>query len=122
MNHRQRIWAKSDGKCWYCGCELSEKGWHVDHIEPMRRNWWENTSLHPERDTEENEVPACASCNVQKGSLSVEAFRQKIVGYINSLNEYHTQYAVAKRYGLIRETQLPVRFWFETREETMDSE
>jgi 5-methylcytosine-specific restriction endonuclease McrA len=119
MNKRQAIWNKSGGKCWYCGCDLPDKGWHADHIEPIRRNWWEDRtgvvpSLHPERDTEENKVPTCASCNIQKGSLSVEQFRQKIEGFINSLNEYHTQYAVAKRYGLVTETDATVVFWFET--------
>lgn len=110
---RQAIWDKSGGKCWYCGCELPEKGWHADHFEPIRRNWWEGTSIHPERDTEENKVPACASCNVQKGPLNLEQFRDKIAGFINSLNSYHTQYDVAKRYGLIKETSQPVIFWFE---------
>src|SRR5690606_40370722 len=56
--------------------------------------------LHPDRDNAKNKVPACGSCNVQKGSLPLESFRRKIEGFINSLNLYHTQYAVAKRYGL----------------------
>lgn len=110
---RLAIWNKSGGKCWFCGCDLPEKGWHSDHFEPIRRNWWEDTCLHPERDNEKNKVPTCASCNIQKGSLSVEQFRQKIIGFTDSLNQYHTQYIVAKRYGLIEELDQPVRFWFE---------
>lgn len=110
---RQQIWDKTGGKCWYCGSDLPEKGWHADHVEPIRRNWWENTCLNPENENEDNKVPTCASCNIQKGPLSVEQFRGKIAGFINSLNLYHTQYAVAKRYGLITETVRPVEFWFE---------
>lgn len=34
---RQKIFEKFGGKCAYCGCDL-EKGWHVDHIEPIRRH------------------------------------------------------------------------------------
>ena len=49
--------------------------------------------------------------------MSVEAFRYKIEHFIVSLNRDHTQYTVAKRYGLITETQQPVRFWFEGRAE-----
>ncbi|MEK0313726.1 HNH endonuclease [Cohnella sp. 56] len=113
---RRAIWDKSGGKCWYCGCELPERGWHADHFEPIRRNWWTDTCLNPHNEREDNKVPACASCNVQKGPLSLEQFRDKIAGFINSLNQYHTQYDVAKRYGLIQETQSPVTFWFETRE------
>jgi 5-methylcytosine-specific restriction endonuclease McrA len=110
---RQQIWDKTGGKCWYCGSDLPEKGWHADHVEPIRRNWWEDTCLNPENENEDNKVPTCASCNIQKGPLSVEQFREKISGFINSLNLYHTQYAVAKRYGLITETVQPVVFWFE---------
>lgn len=110
---RREIWNKSGGKCWYCGCDLPVKGWHADHFKPIRRNWWENTCLNPENENEENKVPTCPSCNIQKGSLNVEQFRAKIAGFINSLNQYHTQYAVAKRYGLIQETNKQVEFWFE---------
>lgn len=111
---RQKIWDKSGGLCWYCGNALPEKGWHADHFKPIRRNWTDGTCMHPDRDKEENKVPTCASCNVQKGSLTLEHFRDKITGFINSLNLYHTQYMVAKRYGLITETQQSVKFWFET--------
>ena len=118
QSKRQQIWNKSGGKCWYCGCGLPEKGWHVDHLEPIRRNCWEDgkgvvSSLHPERDIEENKVPCCASCNIQKGSLPLEQFRDKIAHFVYSLNHYHTQYAVAKRYGLVQDTEIPVVFWFE---------
>lgn len=110
---RQKIWDKSNGRCWYCGCHLPEKGWHADHLEPIRRNWWTNTSVNPDNENEDNKVPACASCNIQKGSLTVEQFRGKVAAFIYSLNHHHTQYAVAKRYGLIKETDIEVKFWFE---------
>ena len=114
MNQKRReIWNKSSGKCWYCGCDLPEKGWHADHFKPIRRNWWENSCLNPENENVKNKVPTCASCNIQKGSLSVEQFREKIEGFVNSLNQYHTQYSVAKRYGLVQEVKGTVRFWFE---------
>jgi len=28
---------KFGGRCAYCGCELPEKGWHADHLEPVMR-------------------------------------------------------------------------------------
>lgn len=92
---------------------MPDKGWHADHFNPIRRNWWEDTCLNPENDNENNKVPSCASCNIQKGSLDIEQYREKIRGFIRSLNEYHTQYAVAKRYGLIEETNIEIKFWFE---------
>lgn len=112
---RKAIWDKSNGHCWYCGCELGEKGWHADHFEPIKRKWWlsENACEHPERDTEENKVPACASCNMMKSSMPLESFRNVIEGFIKSLNRDSTQYKFAKKYGLIKETEASVTFWFE---------
>lgn len=122
---RQMIFEKFGGRCAYCGCEL-KKGWHIDHKEPIQRRWKyvqvesslykkriEDGCDNPERDNVENCIPACASCNIQKSSLSVEAFREKISNFINSLNSYHNQYKFAKRYGLVEETNKPVVFYFE---------
>lgn len=110
---RQKIWDKSGGLCWYCGSSLPEKGWHADHFEPIRRNWWTDTCIHPENDIEENKVPSCAACNILKGSSTLEQFRESIANFVNSLNLYHNQYKFAKKFGLIAETQTPVKFWFE---------
>ena len=121
---RQAIFDKSNGVCWYCGCELV-KGWHIDHLEPIVRrdhSWMSKESRellgasgcdHPERDIEENKVPSCASCNIMKSRLSVEGFRECISNFINSLNSYTNQYKFAKKYGLVTETSKPVVFWFE---------
>jgi hypothetical protein len=116
---RQAIYDKSNGHCWYCGCELV-KGWHADHFIPVRRNDKYSQERfgcpemeNPEHDTEENKVPACASCNIMKSSLSVEHFRSCIAQFVESLNLYTNQYKFAKRYGLIQETSKPVVFWFE---------
>jgi 5-methylcytosine-specific restriction endonuclease McrA len=113
---RQKIWNKSGGLCWYCGCQLPEKGWHADHFHPIRRNWWagaEEKCVNPQHDTEENKVPACPSCNILKGSDTLEGFRRTIKHFVHTLNNYHNQYKFAKKYGLVKETDLPVVFWFE---------
>jgi len=34
---RIEVFNKYNGHCAYCGCDL-QKGWHVDEIEPVRRN------------------------------------------------------------------------------------
>lgn len=65
----------------------------------------------------DNLYPACISCNINKHSLSVEVFRENIQGFIKSLNRDSTQYKVAKRYGLIEETNIPVKFYFEEYQE-----
>ncbi len=122
---RQKIFDKYDGRCAYCGCELV-KGWHVDEIEPVRRNHvWDADKrvykphptmpmTHPERMCIENQNPACASCNINKHSDSLEQFRKMITHFITTLNRDNTQYKIAKRYGLVQETNIEVKFYFET--------
>lgn len=123
---REIIFNKYGGKCAYCGVEL-EKGWHVDEIEPVRRNYkWnkekrtyetdkDNPFCHPERMHIGNQNPACASCNINKHNLSLEEFRNLIQGFMKHLNEVSTQYKLAKRYGLVTETNIKVIFYFETK-------
>ena len=122
---RQTIFDKYGGRCAYCGCELA-KGWHVDEVEPIRRNhvWnhekkkWEinkeHPCVHPERLHIDNQNPACPSCNINKHSESLEHFRKNIAAYMKHLNEISTQYKIAKRYGLVQETGIEVKFYFET--------
>lgn len=119
---RELVFNKFGGKCAYCGCGLG-KGWHVDELEPCRRihKWdsvnrrWQYVGMaHPERVHIDNQNPSCPSCNINKHSMSLEEFRESISKYINSLNQYSTQYKIAKRYGLVQETAKPVVFYFET--------
>jgi len=122
---REIIFNKFGGRCAYCGDPL-QKGWHVDEIEPVRRNHvWNhdkrrneidknNPMMHPERLHIDNQNPSCASCNINKHSESLEDFRKAIKGYMVHLNERNTQFKIAKRYGLVIEIDKPVVFYFET--------
>ena len=132
MTKRDIIYNKFNGHCAYCGCEL-HKGWHVDEMIPVQRGkeyikdkrgnriWddkrreWKTKSivLHPENFNIDNQMPACASCNINKHSLSIEDFRLLIQGFMKHLNERNTQYKIAKRYGLVQEDIKPVIFYFE---------
>jgi 5-methylcytosine-specific restriction endonuclease McrA len=69
---------------------------------------------YPERLNIENQMPACASCNINKHSGSLEEFRSLIKGFMKHLNEINTQYKIAKRYGLVTENDIEVKFYFET--------
>lgn len=122
---RQALKEKYNGRCAYCGDLLGER-WHADHIEPVKRytKWiasdmftqeriYENFQKHPERNTLENFNPSCPSCNIVKSSMSLDSFRKIIRGFITSLNRDSTQYKFAKRYGLLEEKEIEVRFWFE---------
>jgi 5-methylcytosine-specific restriction endonuclease McrA len=119
---RIKIFEKYGGKCAYCGCDLT-KSWHADHIQPIvRDSKWDRkkgkfvnsgTCRYPENEILENFNPACSSCNIQKNSFTLEQFRSNIQGFLNSLNQYSTQYKFIKRYGLIEETGRELKFFFE---------
>lgn len=119
---RQLVFDKSSGHCWYCGCEL-KKGWHVDHLEPIRRyksiratetgSEFFDTCERPHLDTIENMVPACAKCNLFKGGFSLEGFREEISFQVDRSREYSVNFRTAERFGLIEIISKPVQFWFE---------
>jgi len=120
---RKIVWDKSDGKCWYCGCGLPEKGWHADHLEPIRR--YEDFSItdkgirhfktceNPHLDTIDNMVPACKKCNLFKGVFSIEEFRNEISAQVDRARDYSVNFRTAERFGLIEIINKPVVFWFE---------
>jgi hypothetical protein len=90
------------------------KGWHVDHLKPIRRKKYNKTECrYPQRECIENYMPACASCNINKHAMKLEDFRQLVAGFMKHLNERNTQYKIAKRYGLVTEHEKPVVFYFE---------
>ena len=125
MNKKDReiVYNKFNGHCAYCGCKL-EKGWHVDELLPIKRNrkyvynkrkWiYDGTCEYPERLNVNNQMPSCASCNINKHSMSLEEFRKLIEGFMSYLNNKNTQYKIAKRYNLIKENIKPIIFYFET--------
>lgn len=60
---RISVWNKGDGKCVYCGSNLDEKNFTVDHIYPR--------SLGGD-DKEDNLAISCRSCNSSKKDQSLE--------------------------------------------------
>ena len=73
LNTRARVFQKTGGKCFYCGCDLDFKTYHIDHFIPKSNNGKGGDNL----------VPSCSDCNLYKGRLSVDEFREKIERMIN---------------------------------------
>ena len=46
--NREIIKQKFNGKCAYSGTNL-EPDWQVEHIKPVRRDWWTNTAVNEEK-------------------------------------------------------------------------
>jgi len=53
---RQQVWEQTKGVCYLCLSAL-DGSWHVDHVVPISRGG---------RDSLDNLLPACASCNASK--------------------------------------------------------
>lgn len=89
---RLEIFQMFGGKCAYCGVDLPEKGWHVDHKDPIcrkteyvRGEWTKEgytpgkyvqtgECYAPENERDDNYFPACAKCNIEKSSSDIDGF------------------------------------------------
>lgn len=111
------LYNKTNGCCAYCGCELYDGNFQIDHIIPKRRGSSSeyHTNYNKERgsDNESNLFACCGSCNSSKSDLNLEDFRERVLDRIKRLNDYSTEYKIAKRFGLVKETDIPIIFYFE---------
>lgn len=127
---RRIVFDKFGGKCAYCGCELPDKGWHADHIEPCLRKMeivprderknplafevrHSGEFFNEEANRIENFYPACAPCNLFKATFSLELFRTEISKQVERAALYSVNFRTALRFGQIELNEIPVVFWFE---------
>ena len=103
---RQALREKFGGRCAYCGGQLGER-WHADHIQPVVRNDWLEESRPPDYH------PACAPCNIDKSSLSLENWRLLIQRSADVLTRDVSTFRRAVRYGLVEIKAPAVEFFFE---------
>ena len=129
---RQLVWNKSNGVCWYCGSQLPEKGWHVDHFHPVHRKSeivpvherknihqtevrFTGEMQHEDLDTLDNMVPSCAPCNLFKSVFPVEEFRKELEKQVERGRKSSVNFRTAERFGQIVVKTTPIVFWFEMR-------
>ena len=117
---RQALGSMFGGLCAYCGKRLGER-WHADHVVPVERKLAvkdgrivATSEMHrPQHDTVANLFPACAPCNIDKHTLSLEGWRRKLQDACNVLTRNQPTYRHAMRFGLVVETGVTVTFHFE---------
>ena len=102
---RKQVHQKFDGRCAYCGHEITQKQMHVDHIVPK---------VAYGTDDLENLNPACIACNNYKLFFSLNEFRRKLIDQIRLARDHSVNFRLAERYGLIEITEKPVVFYFES--------
>jgi 5-methylcytosine-specific restriction endonuclease McrA len=105
------VWAKSEGRCWYCGATVEllstnpDTLMSVDHFVSQADGGDDDLS---------NLVPACRSCNSGKGRRSVETFRWTLYRKANGIPNFSLEqrdWLTAQGFDFIG---LPsTLFWFE---------
>ena len=68
MNKRELLFYQFGGRCFYCGQKIQIENMHIDHMIPKSKGGSNGDNL----------VASCAECNLVKGDLDVEEFRNKI--------------------------------------------
>ncbi|MFJ5538568.1 HNH endonuclease [Vreelandella titanicae] len=121
---RTQLFGMFEGRCAYCGEELGKR-WHADHVKAVfrRHELYRDGSPgyktrlvgadKPENHVIDNFMPACASCNLSKATHTLEKWRDVLAGYVGALDRNAPTYRMAKKHGLIVETQVTVEFYFE---------
>ena len=110
---RKLVYAKYNGHCAYCGCEIPEKGFNVDHLHCIRN--YEYTEEFTGIDVHDisNLMPSCGSCNRYKATMDLEDFRKELQKIPDRLKRDVCTYNIALRYGMVQENREPIKFYFE---------
>ena len=100
------MYKKCHGHCAYCGCLLDYKDMQVDHVIPLRVGGNDDIS---------NMLPACRSCKHYKAALDLEQFREYVHQIPARLKRDSIPFQVGARFGILKYSDEPVRFYFEKR-------
>lgn len=103
------MYAKYNGHCAYCGCEIPEKGFNVDHLHCLRNYEYTEIDVHDIK----NLMPSCGSCNRYKSTMDLEDFRKELQKIPDRLKRDVCTYNIALRYGMVKENREPIKFYFE---------
>lgn len=101
---RGHIYAKTLGRCAYCGRVISLKEMQVDHV--VAFNTWGT-------DDDDNLLPSCRGCNNYKHENSIEQFRKAAERWDEVLMRDNVTYRNAVRFGQVIPSPKPVVFYFE---------
>lgn len=110
---RIKVYSKYGGHCAYCGCSLKYDEMQVDHLIPL---YWAEELVGKATAEEvldfKNLMPSCRACNFYKGTTTIEQFRHALETLPQRIGK-EFGYKLAKKYGIITESDQPVKFYFE---------
>lgn len=109
---RQKVYAKYNGRCAYCGQKIEYKDMQIDHLIPKQQAEYGKADWQ-EVENENNYMPSCRRCNHYKRSSSLETFRKMISEIPKKLYRDNYIYKVGVAYGNVIENEKPIEFYFE---------
>lgn len=113
---KQSVWSKYNGKCAYCGCDISIGKFQIDHI-VSKSHYQQHARHYIEQgfnvESIDNLNPSCCSCNNYKRDFTLEGFREQIESQIDRLRRDKPTFRMAERFGLIQCIPKKVKFYFE---------
>ncbi len=113
-NVRENVLNKYNGRCAYCGCELTINNLYIDHFVPKRRSKYKlDPNLVKGTDEFDNYMPSCSSCNSSKSDKTIEEFRIALENKLNATIKTSSQLRILIRYGLVELVDTNVLFHFE---------
>lgn len=114
---RQKVYDKCKGHCAYCGNSIMFNKMQIDHIEPRWHTFSEEEAKKHKINKGSNDIdnlnPSCSRCNKWKSTYTLEKFREIIQTSLIRLNRDTPNYRLAKDFGLLIETNIEVKFYFE---------
>ena len=75
---RKIVYKKYNGHCAYCGCEIPEKGFNIDHLHCLKHYEYEEEFTGIDVHDISNLMPSCGSCNRYKATMELEDFRKQL--------------------------------------------
>lgn len=125
MSHEQKpkLYSDMNGRCAYCGNEITLKQMQVDHIFPKNRQHWLKNKVIREKynldftdiNDAKNLIASCARCNIYKSDWLLEDFRKEIAKQVERARKTSWNFRCAEDYGLIEVKNVDVVFYFETK-------
>lgn len=100
---RKQVYEKYNGHCAYCGRPIAYKDMQVDHIKAKYVGG---------ADELDNYNPACRMCNFYKGAMDIDHFRDQLKTVRERLHKVYI-YRLSLAYGLIKEKDNGIEFYFE---------
>ena len=89
----------------------------VDHKIPLQRGCVYNPDNVGDNRID-NLMPSCRACNFRKGILTIEQFREELIKQCEGIVRRSFQVRQSIDYGLIKVDIHPIKFFFETYDET----